>query len=231
MIIGLIPARSGSKRIPNKNIKLLGGFPLMVWSIAASKMSNLKGTFLSTDSKEYADIGIKFGADWIMRQNGISDDDSGDYGYLKEAFDITKVDMIAILRPTIPLRDPKIIDKAIDLINGTILTGLRSAYELSEPPYKNYKIKMGFWEPYSTGYYGKGYHRNGYIDIVKRDVIESLTSDTSEQALYGSMNWPFETNNVGEIDTEEDLDYVEWRLQKYGSPIYEYLRNFRKIRT
>lgn len=231
MIIGLVPARSGSKRVVNKNIRLLGDYPLLAWSIIASKMSQLiSGTVLSTDSKRYISIGKKFGTESILRKKGISDDDSGDYGYLKEAFSkYPKADMMVILRPTTPLRDPKIIDRAITKLKKTGASGLRSAYELGDAPYKYYRIEFGFWKPYSQGYYGLGYHPNGYVDIVKRDVIKSLRANPSEEDLYGSFNLPFIVDNVGEVDREEDLDYIKWRFDKYGSPLYEYLRKFRKV--
>ena len=61
--ICLIPARSGSKSIKNKNILNLGGIPLLAWSIRASKMSKkIQQTIVSTDSKNYANIAKKFGA-------------------------------------------------------------------------------------------------------------------------------------------------------------------------
>ena len=63
MILSLIPARSGSRRVPGKNIKLLAGYPLMAYSIIASKLSaRIERTIVSTDSRKFADIARSYGA-------------------------------------------------------------------------------------------------------------------------------------------------------------------------
>tara|TARA_B100001564_G_C20282453_1_gene508734 strand:+ start:141 stop:359 length:219 start_codon:yes stop_codon:yes gene_type:complete len=60
MVVALIPARSGSKGVANKNIKPLGGYPLLQWSIAAcQKSEEIKKIIVSTDSEYYADLAIK----------------------------------------------------------------------------------------------------------------------------------------------------------------------------
>jgi CMP-N,N'-diacetyllegionaminic acid synthase len=63
-IVALIPARSGSKGVPHKNIKLLGDYPLIKWSIAACKAAaSINRIIVSTDSEEYAQLSRKMGAE------------------------------------------------------------------------------------------------------------------------------------------------------------------------
>ena len=83
-VIALIPARSGSKGIINKNIKLVAGKPLLAWSIDICKKSKLiNKVFVSTDSKKYSSIAMKFGADKvILRPKKMSGDFSTDYEWI-----------------------------------------------------------------------------------------------------------------------------------------------------
>ena len=63
-IVALIPARAGSKGVPNKNIRMLGGYPLIGWSIAACKLAgSINRTIVTTDSEEYAQIARELGAE------------------------------------------------------------------------------------------------------------------------------------------------------------------------
>ena len=88
-VVALIPARAGSKGVPKKNIKLIGGFPLIAYSIIASKLSqNINEVIVSTDSKEIAKIAKKFNANVpFIRPRNISKDKSTDIEYIKHAID------------------------------------------------------------------------------------------------------------------------------------------------
>ena len=79
-ILAVIPARSGSKGVQNKNIRFLGGHPLMAWSIKTALESNLiNRVIVSTDSKEYSDIAKEYNAEVpVLRPKSISNDQSKD---------------------------------------------------------------------------------------------------------------------------------------------------------
>ena len=87
--LALIPARSGSKGVPDKNIRPLGGWPLMAYSIKAGLLSkNIDRVIVSTDSEDYAAIAKKFGAEVpFLRPQGLSTDSSSDYEFVKHALD------------------------------------------------------------------------------------------------------------------------------------------------
>ena len=124
-ILCLIPARSGSKGVPNKNIKLLGNKPLLAWSIeqalASKRVANMR-IIVSTDSEEYKQIAIKWGAEVpFLRPIKISQDLSTDYEFISHALVWFKnkenyiPDIILQLRPTQPCRKVEDIDKLMDV--------------------------------------------------------------------------------------------------------------------
>lgn len=242
-IYSIIPARGGSKRFPGKNIKCLGGYPLIAYAIYASRLSRkIERTIVSTDSKEIADIARKYGAEVpFLRPPEISQDDSTDLEFFQHVINWFKEkesiapDLLVQLRPTTPLRIRSEIDRAIDFIKERPdSTSLRSAHELSEPPYKMFQIDdKGFFKGFFPDdprpeYYNlprqlfhKAYHPNGYVDIIKTDFVQKNNS------LHGLNILGFVTSVSTEVDRPEDFEYLEYQLSKYGNPIYEYLaKNF-----
>lgn len=120
--LAIIPARSGSKGLTDKNIKILCGMPLMAYSIRAaidSKMFNR--IMVSTDSKKYADIAKEYGADVpFLRSRELSGDTAGSWDVAKEVVDRfikqgESFDTICLLQPTSPLREPEDIIAAYKL--------------------------------------------------------------------------------------------------------------------
>ena len=145
-IPALIPARGGSKGVPRKNIKLIGGHPLIAYSIVASRMSNkINDVFVSTDDREIAAIALKYGAKIpFLRPMEYASDLSGDWEVINHFFQNIDEPYVAYMRPTTPLRDPKKIDKYINFFmkNKDDMSGMRSMHELSEPPYKMLMTSM-----------------------------------------------------------------------------------------
>ena len=120
--VSIIPARSGSKAIKNKNIELINNHPLFTYSIAVSKIIGVK-PYLSTDSEIYKEIGIKYGADVpFLRPKKIAKNDSPDYEFLLHFIDYlkktkNKAKYIIHLRPTTPLRKITILKKQSKNLN------------------------------------------------------------------------------------------------------------------
>ena len=116
IILGIIPARWGSKRVPQKNIKLFRGKPLIYYTIeAACKSRYLDDVFVSTDSEEIADISSKYGARVINRPSQFAQDHSPSVDVVIHALTVEKADIIVLLQPTSPLRTTRDIDEAIEL--------------------------------------------------------------------------------------------------------------------
>jgi len=211
----------------------------MDWSIVVSKAC-CEQTLVSTDSEEYARIATDYGAEVIMRPSYLAGDTSTDYDYLwhtLQEFPATKC--FVLLRPTTPFREVRQVKKAISLVidNWTLTTGLRSVEQLSEPVEKMLRINnqgsleginkqpvdmanlpRQFWSP--------SYKANGYVDIVKANSL-SVTN----KRVFGTRVLPFITTRVPEIDTQEDWDYAEWWLERYGCPAISLLEDTRKARA
>ena len=130
-VIALIPARAGSKGVPNKNTRLLGGYPLIAWSImAAKKARSIDRVIVSTDSYEYAQLAIQLGAEApFLRPAEISGDRSTDFDFIAHALDWFadnggEPEYIVHIRPTTPFRDPAQIDAAVRLFQSSKIESL-----------------------------------------------------------------------------------------------------------
>jgi CMP-N-acetylneuraminic acid synthetase len=122
-VLAFIGARSGSKGLKDKNIKPLGGKPLMAWTIEAALASSIIDlVVVSTDSKEYAEIAKRYGAQVIMRPEELSGDDASLMAALKHGYESIKekfgdFDVLVNLQPTSPLRTSRHIDEALELFS------------------------------------------------------------------------------------------------------------------
>lgn len=121
-ILGIIPARGGSKRIPGKNTKLVGGKPLIAWTIEAAKQSKLSRVIVSTDDPQIARTAKRYGAEVpFLRPTDLAGDKLGIEPVLLHALEwLAKEegyypDAIALLMPTSPLRQAKHINEAIKI--------------------------------------------------------------------------------------------------------------------
>ncbi|MFA7707423.1 MAG: acylneuraminate cytidylyltransferase family protein [Candidatus Pacearchaeota archaeon] len=238
-ILALVPARGGSKGVPMKNISDLGGYPLIAHTIAAAKLSKLINRIIvTTDNLEIANISRKFGAEVpFLRPTEISGDSSTDFEFVKHTLDFLKQkegyvpDFIIHLSPVIPLRDPEIIDKAIQsMIEDKEATALRSAYPYPQTGYKLTKIKNGYWEFFGAEDFEKGfeyynlprqalpktYHPTCYVDIILPKTIEQTNT------LHGKKIKAFIIEPTPDIDTTEDLENAR-EIFKSGSLLKEKL--------
>ena len=118
-ILAVIPARGGSKRLPNKNILDLAEKPLIAWSIEAGLNSKYIDTVVvSSDSDDILDISKKFGADIIKRPDELASDTATSFDAIKHTIEntIETFDYVILLQPTSPLRNNSHIDEAFELL-------------------------------------------------------------------------------------------------------------------
>ena len=147
-VVALIPARGGSKSIPGKNIIKLGKHPLIAYSIAAARLSQyIEEVIVSTDSRKIVNIAKRYSATVpFLRPKEISQDRSLDKEFFKHYIDFLQSkskplpDLIVHLRPTTPLREVKVIDKAIEyMLKNKQASALRSMRKTHLTPYKMFK--------------------------------------------------------------------------------------------
>lgn len=139
--LAIVPARSGSKRLPGKNIRELGGKPLFVWSVLAALASpEIERTVVSTDSAEYQRLAIEAGATcpWL-RDPALAADDSSSADVVKEVLDrlgdtVYEYRGIVLLQPTSPLRIAEDIAGALALYESRNAPAVVSISETECPP-------------------------------------------------------------------------------------------------
>ena len=240
-IVAIIPARSGSKGVPGKNINLLGGHPLIAFSIVAAKMTpGIDRVIVSTDSAEYAAIANKYGAETpFLRPAEISGDKSTDMDlflhllkWLSEN-EKTVPEFLMHLRPTTPLRDPNIMQNAIELfLTKQEASSLRSGHLAPESPFKWFlKDELGYFKglredltPEKVNLprqsFPAVYMPDGYVDIIRSSCI------LNEGSLHGNNMLVFESPYCVEVDTKDDFNYLEFQLEKESSPLVSFLNSF-----
>ena len=226
-ILALIPARAGSKGVPNKNLRPLGGHPLVAWTVAACLKSPIIGrVIVSTDSPEYAALAQKLGAEApFLRPAEISKDSSTDYDFIVHALDWLTArgeepQYIVHMRPTTPFRNPRLVDEAVrTFISAPNATALRSVHEMPESAYKTFEVapggqlkRVGFDSSAldaannARQQFPKTYQANGYIDVLSTSFIRK------NGLIHGDHVIPFVTPMVVEVDVEEDFAHLEFQL-------------------
>jgi CMP-N,N'-diacetyllegionaminic acid synthase len=231
----IIPARGGSKGIPRKNIVNLNGFPLIAYTIEACRLAKrIDRIIVSTEDKEIASIAKKYGAEVpFVRPPELSTDDSRDSDFLNHFFDNIAVDTVALMRPTTPLRNPQIIDKAIKTCYNNIneMTSLRSLNAMNESPYKVYKVEnnicCGFFESFKgiknysnlpRQLFPKSYEANGHIDIIKRETVRKGDA-------FGDRIYAFIVDKVVDIDSVFDLEVLKTQVNTEKDLLTKYLKD------
>jgi CMP-N,N'-diacetyllegionaminic acid synthase len=233
-ITAIIPARGGSKGVPGKNKRNLHNHPLISYSIMTCKLSNYVGeTIVSTDSEAIKLIAENYGAKVLDRPSEFAGDNSTDWQVISHFFENFDDDDVAYIRPTTPLRNPEVLDNGINTFfeNSEKMSGLRSMHELPESPYKVFKINDdGYCEGFFDEYDGildytnlprqnfpKAYQPNGYIDISKRETVESGKSAFAMDIM------PFITEFVTEIDAQYEFDLLDYQLGMGDNILLEHL--------
>jgi CMP-N,N'-diacetyllegionaminic acid synthase len=241
-VIAIIPARAGSKSILDKNISCLSRHPLIAYSIVAAQLSTeIDRVIVSTDSEQYAKIAIKYGAEVpFLRPREFATDSSTDHGFLVHAMkwcnenESQTAEYWVHLRPTTPLRDPVLINKAIKTIQQRKdATSLRSGHKAFESPFKWFrKDSSGFFrgllaeDKNSESYnlpkeaFEDVYIPDGYVDVVRKSHV--MSNDT----IHGERMIGFESPVCTEVDSVEEFEYIQYQISKKGSPLIKYLDEY-----
>ena len=220
-ILAIIPARSGSKGIKNKNIIKIKKKPLLSYSIIyAKKCKFVDEIIVSTESTKYAKIAKKFGAKVpFLRTKKLAGDKIQDYPVIleclikSEKFFETKFNYIILLRPTSPFRESRLIERGLKkLHNSKISSSVRSVINTRIHPYRHWKInKYGKMEsiiknkkePYNIPrqQLPKLFFQSGDIEVIKRETI-------FKGSVSGNYVLPLIVKSYVDIDTMQDLKKI-----------------------
>ena len=134
MILGVIPARGGSKGVPKKNIRQVCGKPLLAWTIEAALQSTLLDRcVVSTEDPEIARISRVYGAEVVERPQALAADTTPTLEVLQQVLDQISADTVVLLQPTSPIRSSGLIDRCIRQFQDTqadsLATGFMCKYQ------------------------------------------------------------------------------------------------------
>lgn len=157
-VLGLIPARGGSKGLPGKNIRPMCGKPLIAWSIEKAKLSKyLDMVLVTTDCQETAGIAEQYGAHVpFLRPDELATDQSSTYDAIRHALEYLRVeecqtfDYVVLLEPTSPLREDSDIDRMLERLSemSAVFDSIISIGEVDEHPSIVRRIRGNNLEPF-----------------------------------------------------------------------------------
>jgi N-acylneuraminate cytidylyltransferase len=222
-IVALIPARAGSKRVPDKNIRPLAGHPLMAYTIAAALESGVfADVIVSTDSEHYAEIARYYGAEVpFLRLAELAGDVSPDIEWLEYTLkklqeDDRKYDCFSILRPTSPFRLPETIQRAWKaFLAEDGVDSLRAVERCQQHPGKMWVVRRKRMmpllplsppeQPWHSSQYQtlpEVYIQNASLEIAwTRVVLEQRT-------IAGTVLMPFLTEGYEGFDVNNPHDWI-----------------------
>ena len=204
MILGIIPARGGSKGIPRKNIKPICGRPLIAWTIEAAQKSKLLDRFVvSTEDAEIAAIARQWGAEVLDRPEELAGDAVISRDVIKHAVAALGADTAVLLQATSPVRDDDLIDRVI-----------RAFLD-------------GDWDSMATGYmnpvyppHGEEHRRQDISEVFVNDgsVIVSTRDTILAESLFGQKRGVMVTDREQNVDIDDEFDFwlAEQLLIKRG---------------
>ena len=215
--IAIIPARSGSKGLPDKNIKELAGLPMMAYTIrAAIDSGKFDEVMVSTDSKMYAEIAMKHGAKVpFLRSEKNSSDVASSWDMVEEVLESYKqlgkeFDTFCLLQPTSPLRDSLEIKGAYNLYQDKNATGVVAVCEMEHSPRwcntLDETLSMaGFLNEGDDSQRQKQgifYRINGAIYIV--DIVKFYKS----HFIYNNGTYAYVMSKEKSVDVDCEMDFV-----------------------
>jgi N-acylneuraminate cytidylyltransferase len=220
MMIAVIPARGGSKRLPKKNILPFAGSPLICHSIAlARSLRAIERVCVSTDDAEIARISKDAGAEIVMRPAELATDRSTTASAIRHALLMladtgARADAVITLQPNCPLRTAEIVTDAIDLFRREkpdSVVGVTKSHQKLGP------IENGrFVAAYRTGMRSQDmadqYFENGVIYVSRADMV------IQAEDLFGAQMAPLVLDPLyalGDIDTLLDFEVAEFLFMKY----------------
>ena len=223
-VLGIIGARYGSKTVPHKNIKPLLGKPLLAWITEAARASKyVTRLIISTDSKEYAEIAKKYGADApFLRPQELALDHIPDFDYLYHAALWLKdnegwqADIILRLPPTTPLCKTEHIDACVKLLmDDPRADSSRTVTSASKHPYKLWRMNGEYLEPFlSEEFTGlKDAHnmpRQSFPRAYQHVDVIALRWKTlmEDKSMAGKLVRYHLIPKTDAIDIDSDIDFV-----------------------
>lgn len=215
--IAIIPARSGSKGLKDKNIKMLNGKPLLSYTIEAAIESKIfEKVIVSTDSMKYAEVAKRYGADVpFLRKKELAMDNTSSWNVVKDVLLYEKkneqnYDICALLQPTSPLRKSGDIKNAYKMFCNKNANAVISICEVEHPIQWCFQIDSDFdMKSFSNSICSEQrqsmpifYRENGAIYLLKTNLIMESTCNIYKEKCYGYI-----MDNRNSIDIDSIIDF------------------------
>jgi CMP-N,N'-diacetyllegionaminic acid synthase len=224
--VALVPARSGSKRIPDKNIRALEGHPVLAYTITAAIDSGVfDAVVCATDSERYADIARHYGAEVpALRSASISGDLSPDFEWVEWMLatlgaEGRHFDAFSILRPTSPFRKAETIRRAWkQFMESPGVDSLRAVERCRQHPGKMWVVRgermlpLLPLSPEDTAWHSSQYAALPEVYVQNASLEIAWTHIVERRTIAGEVLLPFFTNNDEGIDLNEEFDW--WRAER-----------------
>ena len=222
--VGLVPARSGSKRVSGKNVRVLGGHPVLAYTIAAAKASGVFGkVVISTEDEQYAAIAKHYGAEApFLRPAALAGDLSPDIEWVEHAIEELArrgdvFDCFSILRPTSPFRRAATIQRAWDtFLKADGADSLRAVEKCKQHPGKMWVVRNGRMypllplspgeQPWHSSQYQtlpEVFAQNASLEIAWTRVVRD------QRTIAGVTVAPFFTEGMEGVDVNDERDW-DW---------------------
>lgn len=211
--LAIIPARGGSKRLPQKNMLDLAGKPLFVWSIEAGfNCKYIDKVIVTSDDEKILSISKQCGAEIIKRPEELATDTATTFDAIKHTIEnLERYEFIVLLQPTSPLRNEKHINEAIELLHvknaDAIISVCRSEHSplwcntLPEDKSMSHFMQDEIKNKRSQDL-GEYYRLNGAIYICRTEKL------LSEKTFFIKDNiFAYEMDRASSIDIDEEMDF------------------------
>lgn len=227
-VVAVIPARGGSKSVPGKNIRALGGKPLLAWSIeVAQQVSEIDRIIVSTDDAEIASIGRTYGAEVYARPSDLATDEALVIDALKDLLQTLQaeremLEWVVLLEPTCPLRIADDVCGCLNLIAQGGYDSVATFKDAELNPYRAWRMVDGVPEVFIAGAVPwlprqklpKAYQLNGAVYVFRA----SLLAEEAKSLLIGKLGAVLMPRDRSQdIDDNLDFTIVEALLKKSNS--------------
>jgi len=219
LVLAVVPARGGSRGVPRKNIRLLGGHPLLAYTIAAGRASDrVTDLVVSTEDPEIAEVAQSYGANVIERPDELATDEAPTAPVIQHAIEQVETatartfDYVLTLQPTTPFRRGWDIDAAVSLLEATpnpdaSVTSVVRIYDAH--PVRVKRLEGDRLKPYIAGDdlptrrqdLPPAYLRNGAIYLAHRHTVAA-------GSVWGNPEVPYEMPPERSVNIDEPLDFL-----------------------
>jgi N-acylneuraminate cytidylyltransferase len=224
-VIAVIPARGGSKSVPGKNIRSLGGKPLIAWSIdVARQVSEIDRIIVSTDDTEIASVGRTFGAEVYVRPQHLATDEALVIDALKDLLQTLEAEnqmpeWVTLLEPTCPLRSAVDVRECLRLVAQDGYDSVATFKDAELNPHRAWRLIDGIPEVFVAGAIPwlprqklpKAYQLNGAVYVFRANLLAQEANSLLLGKL-GAVLMP--RNRSQDIDDSVDFTIVEALLKE-----------------